>query len=137
MTRKPWIVFVEDDPDDRLLIQMSLDPVRERIELTFLEHGDEAIKFLRAGGRLPEVVVLDLKLFAIDGLEVLRRLRAEPRTRALPVVMFSSSIEPRDVAESYARGANSFVQKPLEPAGFARSVLGVAEYWLELNRCAL
>ncbi len=95
--------------------------------------GQEALDYLRAAPRLPELVLLDLKLPKIDGLEVLRRLRADERTRLLPVVVLTSSNEERDVATSYALGANSYVRKPVDFKEFTEAARQLGLYWLLLN----
>lgn len=133
------ILLVEDNPDDVELVKRSLRQgnIANRIDLA--RDGAEAIEYLhgeRAADRLPEVVLLDLRLPKVSGLEVLRRIRAEERTRLLPVVILTSSDEERDVVESYNLGANGFVKKPVEFDEFAEAVRHLGLYWVVLNRPA-
>lgn len=137
------VLLVEDSPHDAELVLRALKnhriPYRNR--LVVARDGPEAFEMLfpdaRAGGdsvRLrPKVVVLDLKLPTVSGLEVLRRLRSDERTALVPVVVFTASREDRDLAEGYERGVNSYVVKPADAEDFARAVVGIASYWLSLN----
>jgi CheY-like chemotaxis protein len=136
------ILLVEDNPDDRELTMRALKRHNLVNRLHAVEDGEEALDFLfaegryavREGQRLPRIVCLDLKLPKVDGLEVLRRLRSDPRTRTLPVVVLTSSREERDVVESYRLGVNSYVVKPVEFEAFARAVSELGLYWLLLNQ---
>ncbi len=133
----PDVLVVEDNPDDveltlRALKRMSLtNPVR------VARDGVEALEILLGDGTsrppLPRVVLLDLKLPRVGGLEVLARLRAEERTRTLPVVVLTSSREEPDVKKAYALGVNSYVVKPVEFEKFVDAVGKVGQYWLLLN----
>jgi two-component system response regulator len=138
------ILLVEDNPDDLALVLRVLrrQHLADRIEV--VQDGAEALDFLfctgvyahhRAADR-PRVILLDLKLSKVTGLEVLRRLKSEPRTRAIPVVIFSSSTQDRDVMESYELGANSYILKPLDMSALTEAVSQIARYWLGLNRPA-
>jgi CheY-like chemotaxis protein len=136
------ILLVEDDPLDLEMTLRSLqgDHVNNRIEVA--RDGEEALDFLfRRGphsGRSPELqpklVLLDLKLPKIDGLEVLREIRAMPETRTIPVVVLTSSAEQRDIIETYKLGVNSYIQKPVDSAQFRQTVKAAGFYWLVVNR---
>jgi CheY-like chemotaxis protein len=132
------ILIVEDDDNDLLLIRRSL--VKARISNPILEARDgvEALDILLHGPSplmaLPAVVLLDVKLPRIDGIEVLRQLRAHSRTRTLPIVMVTSSDEQEDLLRSYDSGANSYVRKPIELAEFQEMVGQIGLYWALINR---
>lgn len=136
------ILIVEDNPLD---LEMTLRGLRKaklanRIEVA--RDGAEALEFLfcegaHAGRRMedvPQLVLLDLKLPKIDGLEVLARLKADARTRAIPVVMLTSSQEQRDLIESYQLGVNSYIVKPVDFENFVAAVRELGSYWLLLNQ---
>lgn len=135
------IVLVEDQPDDELLVIRALRKHHIGNEIEVARDGAEALDLLLGQGpgngdarALPQVVLLDLMLPKVDGFEVLRRLRAQPRTRHLPVVVLTSSDEERDLVESYRFGANSFVQKPVDFHEFSEAVRQLGLYWMLINR---
>lgn len=140
MSRKT-ILLVEDNPDDEALTVRALRQHKVANEIVVARDGAEALDFLfRAGthagrdpGLDPELVLLDLKLPKIDGLEVLRRLRAEPRTKLLPVVILTSSTEEKDIINGYNFGANSYIRKPVDFLQFVDAVKQLELYWLVLN----
>jgi two-component system response regulator len=134
------ILLVEDNPDDEALTLRALRKNNIANEVAVARDGAEALDYLFGTGvhsgrdpALPQVVLLDLKLPKIDGLEVLSRVRANPRTAMLPVVILTSSKEERDLAESYTRGANSYVRKPVDFQAFLQAVNQLGLYWLVLN----
>ena len=139
------ILLVEDNPDDLALVLHVLrrQHLADRVEV--VQDGAEALDFLFCTGVYahhgatdrPRVILLDLKLSKVTGLEVLQRLKSEPRTRAIPIVIFSSSAQDRDVTESYELGANSYILKPLDMSELTETLSQIARYWLRLNRPAL
>jgi len=141
MTNSRVILLVEDNPSDIDLARRALHKSRIANDLVATEDGREALDYLFGAGAhagrdisdLPAVVLLDLKLPRIDGLEVLRRIRADERTRRLPVVILTSSKEERDMAAGYDLGANSYIVKPVDFAQFAEAVRQLGLYWLVLN----
>ena len=133
------ILLVEDNQDDEVLALRALaqNKIANRVDVA--HDGVEAVEYLfGAEGRppqpLPQVVLLDLKLPRIDGLEVLRRIRADERTRLLPVVILTSSSEERDLVEGYRLGANSYIIKPVDFSQFTEAVGNLGMYWLVLNQ---
>jgi CheY-like chemotaxis protein len=135
------ILLVEDNPDDEALTIRALHKNNIVNEVVVARDGVEALDFLFAPRaeaeekprELPQLVLLDLKLPRVDGLEVLRRIRSDPRTRLLPVVVLTSSREERDLVESYSLGANSYVRKPVDFVEFTDAVRQLGLYWLLLN----
>lgn len=136
------LLLVEDNPDDEILIKRALGKYNVLNEIIVAHDGVEALDYLFGEGEfegrdisnMPQVVLLDLKLPRMDGLEVLRRLRANQRTRLLPVVVLTSSDEEKDIIESYELGANSYVRKPVDFVQFADAVQKLGLYWLVLNQ---
>jgi two-component system, response regulator len=137
--RAKTILLVEDNPDDVELAKRALKKNNIMNEVTLARDGAEALDLLHgrqgdAGPSVrPTVVLLDLKLPKVDGLEVLRRIRSDPRTRTLPVVILTSSKEERDLVESYNLGANSYIRKPVDFTQFTEAVRQLGLYWLLLN----
>jgi two-component system response regulator len=135
------ILLVEDDANDEALTLRALSKNGIRNEVVVIRDGVQALDYLfgrnafatRDVSELPAVMLLDLKLPKIDGLEVLRHVRANPRTRWLPIVILTSSNEDRDRAEGYSLGANSYVRKPVEFTEFVSAVHQLGVYWLLLN----
>jgi two-component system, response regulator len=135
------ILLVEDNPDDELLALRALRKNGVDNEVVVARDGVEALDYLFATGRYasrstadtPQLVLLDLKLPKVDGLEVLRRLRSDERTRLLPVVILTSSRERKDVLDGYGLGANSYVRKPVNFERFVEAVEQLKLYWLGLN----
>lgn len=135
------ILLVEDNPDDEALTLRALKKNNILNEVIVARDGAEALDYLFGTGAyagrdttvMPAVILLDLKLPKIDGLEVLRRLRADKRTRFLPVVILTSSKEEQDLINGYSLGANSYVRKPVDFVKFVDAVRQLGLYWLVLN----
>lgn len=136
------ILLVEDNPDD---VELTLHALRgENLSnlIQVVRDGEEALDFLFARGafgardlnRPPRLILLDLKLPKVDGLEVLREVKADPRTKPIPVVILTSSREERDMVESYQLGVNSYIQKPVDFKQFRETVKHLGLYWLVVNQ---
>jgi two-component system response regulator len=142
MTRSNIILLVEDNPDDAELTMRAFRKSKILNDLILVRDGVEALDYLFSTGSFsgrdpnasPELVLLDLKLPKVDGLEVLRRMRADDRTRRIPVVVLTSSGEEKDIVSSYDLGANSFVRKPVDFAQFLEAAQQLGLYWLVLNQ---
>ena len=140
--RQVEILLVEDNPDD---VELTLHALRKE-NLANCIHvardGEEALEFLFCNGthagrsfdRPPKLILLDLKLPKVDGMEVLKRLKADARTRTIPVVILTSSKEERDLVQGYNLGANSYIQKPVDFDQFRQTVKSVGLYWLVINQ---
>jgi two-component system, response regulator len=135
------ILLVEDNPDDEALTLRALKKNNIKNEVVVAHDGAEALDYLFATGKhagrnmdvLPQVVLLDLKLPKVEGLEVLRRVRADKRTKLLPVVILTSSNEEQDRIDGYGLGANSYVRKPVDFSQFLDAARHLGLYWLILN----
>lgn len=135
------ILLVEDNPQDELLTIRALKKHPVPHEIVVVRDGEEALEWLFLEGRyadrdtsvVPQVILLDIKLPKIDGLEVLRQLRQHPRTRRYPVVMLTTSTEDRDLLSGYDLGANSYVRKPVDYNEFVEAVKSMGLYWLLVN----
>ena len=136
------ILLVEDNDDDVALTLRALEKNHLQNEVEIVRDGQEALDLLfhrgayaaRPADELPELVLLDLKVPRVDGLEVLRQIRAAPATQYLPVVVLTSSSQDRDVLQSYELGANSYVQKPVDFNDFIEATRQLGMYWLVLNK---
>ncbi len=136
------ILLVEDNPTDAELTLRALKKYNLANNVFLVKDGAEALAFIFATGTYsyrsisnqPRVVVLDLKLPKVDGLEVLRKVRSDERTRLIPVVALTSSREEKDIVESYKLGVNSYITKPVEFEGFMKAVTEIGLYWLLLNK---
>ena len=128
------ILLVEDNPEDAELTLRALKQSNLANQVFVCRDGAEAVDFFsQNNGPVPKVVLLDLKLPKIDGLEVLRRLKREARTKSIPIVVLTSSREEPDIERAYELGANSYIVKPVDFESFARAVSDVGLYWLLLN----
>ena len=135
------ILLVEDNPDDVILAKRALKDANIANEVIIARDGVEALEYLRGEGAhegrdtsiMPEVILLDLKMPRMGGLELLKIIRSEEGTKLLPVVILTSSKEERDVMKSYSLGANSYIQKPVDFDQFAAAVKQLGLYWLVLN----
>jgi len=136
------ILLVEDSPDDQELIRMAFEDERIANEFVSLSDGAQALDYLFGTGEYagrdvsdtPLFILLDLKLPKVNGLEVLQKLRADPRTAFIPVVMLTSSDEEKDVLASYQNGVNSYVRKPVDFNQFTQAVKQLQFYWVILNK---
>ena len=137
-----FLLLVEDNPDDEALALRALNKQPITYNVVVTRDGVEALDFLFGKGEYagrdirlqPEVVLLDLKLSKIDGLDVLKRIRADERTQRIPVVILSSSDEERDIAVSYDNCANSYICKPIDFDQFVEVIRHLGMYWMLLNR---
>jgi CheY-like chemotaxis protein len=135
------ILVVEDNPDDEALTLRALKKNNIGNQVFVVRDGAEALDFLFCTGayvnrdprELPQLILLDLKLPKVDGLEVLRRIRADERTRQLPIVILTASNEESDLLEGYKNGANSYIRKPVDFNQFVEAVRQLSLYWLVLN----
>ena len=143
MTQKPGtLLLVEDNSHDEALTLRSLKKIQLANNIDVVRDGQQALDYIfrqgefadRGGADLPTVVLLDIGLPRVSGLDVLAKLRADPRTRLLPVVILTSSDEDRDRMKSYENGANSFVRKPVDFGEFAETVASLGLYWLATNQ---
>ena len=133
MTSQKVILLVEDNIQDEELTVRAFKKNNPTCEIVVARDGEEALKSVFVDNVVPYLVLLDLNLPKIDGLEVLRRLRADERTKLIPVVFFSSSKEERDLASSYALGANSYVRKPIDSKEYDESIASLGFYWSMVN----
>lgn len=134
------ILLVEDNPNDEILALHAFKKHDLSDKVCVVRDGAEVLEFLFCTGahaerppRNPRVILLDKKLPLVDGLEVLRQIRADPRTRMIPVVMLTSSAEERDIIESYQLGVNSYIVKPVDFEQFSQMARELGDYWLLLN----
>jgi CheY-like chemotaxis protein len=141
MGEKIDILLVEDDPSDAELAIRAFKKCNITDGILHLKNGEEALDFLFSTGKYatrlqhnPRVIFLDLKMPKVSGLEVLRKIKADARTKVIPVVLLSSSSEEKDIAVCYECGANSYLVKPMDYAVFIESVCDSGTYWLTLNQ---
>ena len=136
------ILLVEDNPNDVEMTLRALKKINIMNNIRVLSDGDEALQYLLGTGKFqdrdfnfnPKVVLLDLKLPKVDGLEILRKVKSDERTKVMPVVILTSSKEERDIIESYKLGVNSYIVKPVDFEKFMDSVKELGMYWLLLNQ---
>ena len=136
------ILLIEDNPDEAQLTIRSLKGHNLANRLMHIDDGEEALEFIFSTGKYadnklpfnPKLILLDLKLPKVDGLEILKRLKADERTKLLPVAVLTSSKEERDIVESYKLGVNSYIVKPVNFESFSKAVLELGMYWMLLNQ---
>ena len=135
------ILLVEDNPNDAELAIRALRKGNLANHITWVKDGAEALEFIFRSGAYaerpdqnPKLILLDLKLPKVDGIEVLKRIKADERTRVIPVVMVTSSAEGRDVVESYKLGVNSYIVKPVEFEQFSETMTKAGYYWMLMNK---
>ena len=139
------ILLVEDSPDDAELTIRALKKINLANYLVHLEDGQEALDFLFAGGRfadrqfskLPKLVLLDIKMPKVSGIDVLKRIKSSEATKSMPVVIMTSSAEEKDIIESYGLGVNSYVVKPVDFENFTKAVTELGLYWMLINKAPL
>lgn len=140
---KKKILLVEDNKDDILLIQRAFSKTKlsDKFELIIAQDGNQALSYLYDSknvsvfqhGNLPMILLLDLNLPKINGFEVLQRIRSDEKTKLIPVVVFTSSKEDKDIIKSYMLGANSYVRKPIDSEKFASILQQIVNYWGDVN----
>ena len=136
------ILLVEDNPNDAEMTRRALRKHNLESRVHWVKDGEEALDYLfctgayaaREADRQPKLVLLDIKMPKVDGIEVLRRMKSEQGTREIPVVMMTSSDEEQDVSESYRLGVNSYIVKPIEFGAFLDTVAKIGLYWVQTNR---
>jgi two-component system response regulator len=135
------VLLVEDDPDDLELTLHALKEARITNPIQVARDGEEALDYIFGRGSYngrqttrPRVILLDLKLPKVDGLQVLRQIKADQRTKGIPVVILTSSSEEKDLVEGYRLGANSYIQKPVDFAQFQKTIRELGYYWLVVNQ---
>ena len=136
------ILLVEDDPKDLKLTLKALRSENLANSIEVARDGEEALDFLfhrgpysdRPAGHYPRLILLDLKLPKVDGMQVLRTIKSDPATRSIPVAVLTSSTEERDLVESYALGVNSYIQKPVDFEQFKQTIKLLGMYWIVVNR---
>lgn len=134
MARAIDILLVEDDPADAELALRALARIGIAAVVEHAPDAEHALEVLQTHGLSPRLVLLDLKLPGMSGLDLLKALRANPETRLLPIVVFTSSAEPRDLTGSYGSGANAYAQKPVDFDAFGNTLRRVCDFWLVVNR---
>lgn len=135
------ILLVEDNIADAELTIRALKKNKAEISLLHLQNGKEALDYIFCKGtynnrniaEIPKLILLDLKMPKVDGLEVLRQIKSDERTKLIPIVMLTSSKEYQDILGSYRLGANSYLVKPVDFGAYMETVAGISHYWLELN----
>lgn len=139
--KAPLILLVEDNEDDVLLTMRALRGLNLLNRVEFVRDGVEALEFLKCEGRydtrprddLPELVLLDVNLPRMNGIEVLRRMKAERKTSSIPVIMLTTSGQEVDMRSAYESGANSYIRKPVESEAFQEAINNLGVYWLAVN----
>ncbi len=138
---KPRILLIEDNSDDEILTMRALDAAAIKADIDVVHDGAEALDYLLGRGPcrdrdrhvLPQLILLDLKLPKIDGLQVVRQVKETEATRLIPIVVLTTSDENTDICRSYQYGANSYVRKPVDFNRFQEAIRQISRYWLQLN----
>jgi two-component system response regulator len=128
------ILLVEDDPADAEMTMRALRRNNLANKIHWVKDGEQALGYMFGERQLPKLILLDLKMPKVDGMEVLRRLKADRATQSVPVVIMTSSNEEKDVVESYKLGANSYIVKPVQFEAFLETVSKIGLYWVITNR---
>jgi len=128
------ILLAEDNAEDAEMTMRALRRNNLANQLHWAKDGAEALEYIRTAPRAPKLILLDIKMPRVDGIEVLRRLKADAATRTIPVVVMTSSNEERDVVESYRLGVNSYIVKPVQFEQFMQTVASIGLYWILTNR---
>ena len=136
MPENPKILLVEDNQDDEDLALLAIEASGVLCDVVVARDGAEALELLFGQSKPPRLVILDLKMPKLSGLEVLEAMRKNPRTKYVPVVVLTSSAEERDLADAYAFGASSYIRKPIDLEDFNRVMAGICSYWLLWNENA-
>ena len=135
---KPTILIIENNSNDEMLAQMAFDQVAPRINVVVRRNGAEALDYLlwirQSGDTYPHLILLDLKMPKLGGMEVLRQVKFDDHTRFIPIVVFSSSAEPEDILNAYLLGANSYIQKPMDFNELIYIATYIKLYWLDWNQ---
>lgn len=133
---EPVLLYVEDDPNDEELMIRALRRADAKCTIRIARDGAEALDaiFADAERPLPDLVLLDYKLPKVDGVDIIRRLRSDPRTRHIPAIILSSSETPESITEAYEAGANSYLCKPMQAASIEKLAAAFAAYWLDHNK---
>jgi CheY-like chemotaxis protein len=133
------ILLVEDNPDDAELTRLALERMRKGAKIVHVTDGAQAIDYLLGSGPRPDVrfIILDIKLPKVDGLQVLERIKADPRTRTIPVVILTSSNREGEINRSFQNGVNSYVVKPVELEEYLDKVSALGRYWDDINQSAV
>jgi two-component system response regulator len=139
------ILLVEDNPDDEILTMEVFKNFSMQGDVSVVRDGQEALDYLfyqgdyasRALGWEPDLIIMDLKIPKVTGIEVIKRIRANPLTQLIPIVIFSSSSEERDLIDGYMAGANSYIRKPIDYKKFSQAIHQILNYWLQLNEIPL
>lgn len=135
--RDGYVLLIEDNPDDEVLTMRALQKSGVRNDIRVARDGVEALEALLGGDAgaspLPVLILLDMKLPCVDGVEILRRIRADQRTALVPAIVLTSSSSPEDMAASYRSGANAYVRKPIQFDEFVKAVDAICRFWLLVN----
>lgn len=138
MSRK-YVVLIEDSPNDQLLISRVLSKLNPSPDVLVLNNGNEAVEYFKRPVRLPDLVLVDLNLPKVNGIEVIRQAKQHPKFLLVPFVILTDNNYETNIIEAYKAGASSYILKPdgADPMGWGREIKGAAHYWLNMNRLVL